>query len=1348
MNRSRFRRIAPFVYALVLIASPALALDLVSQDPRFETFVIGVEEPVTLVFDASLAPASVTTDSVFLTRVDDASVVAASVAVGTTNIADDTVVLTPDADLRFGVRYRLTVTGDLEDTGANAFSGGYPFGREFVPNVPRDLDFPTCAPNDFDCLISLTAPFMGFNPTDPEGTNPNKIYTIPGVSATEAWKWATGRPDVVIAVIDDGMSTYADADLRDRFWINTGETPEPRIGDAPCGVYDCNDDGRVSASDWALDNRVLAESGADPVDVSHLLAAFSDGVDDDGNGFADDISGWDFFRDVNEVLGVDEFPEGTHGDGADNIVGTPENGSGSLIGFCPNCTFLPLRTSDAVMVDYNLVGAAADYALATGVVKVISIAMGAMNYSAAAHQAIVDAADAGILTVAPGGDLLGFQNMWPGAGEDVLNVKALFPFAPIEILGPISVELAAFTESYCTNYGAHTHISMPAGHICTSEATANVSGSAALIISRARDIGIELSANEVKQIIIMSADDIYERCISLVEGPSGGGVCRHGWDEHFGYGRLNLKKAFDMLGYPEESTPPMIPPVARMRKPIWWTVQDPETQPTVTVEAQMSARAAEYRWEIQGAAGHQPYNRDFVVLASGTETDEVDGPIATVDVSSLMKKAEWSRPPEDENDKTITIRLQVFYDKAGKTVMGEDRKSIQLHADRDPETGIMDNFPIALGASVESSPRLVDLDGDPDGRMEIVFATSLGTVEAFKYDGDTGEWAEAPGFPVDISGDGPSFADGVLGAVAIGDLLGDGLPKIVVATLGGNVYAIHHDGTLNPDGPIVEGFPVAVDPNENADSFDFGHGNAIVASPALADLDLDGTLDIVIGSYDQKAYAWSPIDADSDGEADRMPGWPVLLSSLPGVVPANKVCGDALPAQVLGSPAVAVLDPDNANADIAEHPAVVIPTSEVCTEFDLLPTSRMYAVYWNGADNADGPFLPGWPAELSMPLGDAIPIPPLTTGANNSPAVWIDDEGIANISAGGFLWFPAMVKYDGAHANVRTFIATDRLNVTTASNGTFARFGLDEKMHFFLPTVGLLNIIDKFLKLESWNIVGFDLESADVAVQVFRERWEDVQIFVNPIVADISGDNVAEVIAGSGGYNVRAYDINREQPEGWPKPIHNWAIASVAVGDLDRDDHLEVVLPTHEGNLFAWNTRGRECKNDRANSDWWTFRHDERNTGAYHTDTRAPRMVTDLVAEDLGGGEFRLTFAAPGDDGGCGTVAGFDVRYSTSADANLRERTTFLNASAATISSGTPVMGGQKQTLVVSAPDAQAFSIRAFDDEGQASWPSGVAFPQSGGDDDLDGDPDTADDDDDAAPTPAGDDDDDDGCGC
>src|SRR5581483_10698115 len=102
---------------------------------------------------------------------------------------------------------------------------------------------------------------------------------------------------------------------------------------------------------------------------------------------------------------------------------------------------------------------------------------------------------------------------------------------------------------------------------------------------------------------------------------------------------------------------------------------------------------------------------------------------------------------------------------------------------------------------------------------------------------------------------------GFLATPAVGDVTGDGRPEIVAAGLDGRVYA------FNRRGKPVRGFPVAIDIRRPADKGRLDA--AIYASPALADLDRDGKLDIVVGAADQKIYAWN-------GKGRRLPGWPVL----------------------------------------------------------------------------------------------------------------------------------------------------------------------------------------------------------------------------------------------------------------------------------------------------------------------------------------------------------------------------------------------------------------------------------------------------------------------------------------
>ncbi|MGI8727255.1 MAG: hypothetical protein ACR2K6_06185, partial [Solirubrobacterales bacterium] len=70
----------------------------------------------------------------------------------------------------------------------------------------------------------------------------------------------------------------------------------------------------------------------------------------------------------------------------------------------------------------------------------------------------------------------------------------------------------------------------------------------------------------------------------------------------------------------------------------------------------------------------------------------------------------------------------------------------------------------------------------------------------------------------------------------------------------------------------------------------------------------------------------------------------------------------------------------------------------------------------------------------------------------------------------------------------------------------------------------------------------------------------------------------------------------------------------------------EVVANTRESYLFAWETEG---KSDGGNEEWWSYRHDERNTARYGTDTRPPGVIRKAKVSKTGS---KLRFDAPGDD--------------------------------------------------------------------------------------------------------------------
>ena len=84
---------------------------------------------------------------------------------------------------------------------------------------------------------------------------------------------------------------------------------------------------------------------------------------------------------------------------------------------------------------------------------------------------------------------------------------------------------------------------------------------------------------------------------------------------------------------------------------------------------------------------------------------------------------------------------------------------------------------------------------------------------------------------------------------------------------------------------------------------------------------------------------------------------------------------------------------------------------------------------------------------------------------------------------------------------------------------------------------------------------------------------EDFTFFNSQAIADLDGDDYPEVITGSGGYFLHAFDGCGREPEGWPKFTGQWIIPTAAVGDLDGDDKLEVVVGTRDGWLYAGTPR-------------------------------------------------------------------------------------------------------------------------------------------------------------------------------
>ena len=129
------------------------------------------------------------------------------------------------------------------------------------------------------------------------------------IGMPDAWDVTVGNEDIVVAVIDSGMD-LSHPDLVDNLYVKPGES--------------------------------------------------SNGLDDDFNGFIDDISGWDFFD--NDRFPSDTIGHGTHVCGTIGAVGN--NGVG-VVGVAWVCKLMPLRVGD-VFLDSQAILNAINYACQNG----------------------------------------------------------------------------------------------------------------------------------------------------------------------------------------------------------------------------------------------------------------------------------------------------------------------------------------------------------------------------------------------------------------------------------------------------------------------------------------------------------------------------------------------------------------------------------------------------------------------------------------------------------------------------------------------------------------------------------------------------------------------------------------------------------------------------------------------------------------------------------------------------------------------------------------------------------------------------------------------------------------------
>jgi len=282
---------------------------------------------------------------------------------------------------------------------------------------------------------------------------------VPGTGGTadvdidgrQALGITTGTPSTVVAVIDDGVD-FSHPDLAARAWTNPGESgPDGHGGDKA-----------------------------------------TNGIDDDGNGYIDDVHGWDFCHNDNTVHDVNDDFHGTHVAG---IIAASLDGEG-VVGVAPSVSLMALKflgNDPSCGFDSQAIAAIA-YAKSFGV-KIANASWGGVGAPTDAPDLYEAIRDSGMLFVAAAGNDANDNDRGPFATLPAsFNLPNIVSVAAVDNTGGLSSFSnygAATVDIVAPGEGILSSLPADSGHPTpgwgwldgTSMATPHVTGVAALVAS-------------------------------------------------------------------------------------------------------------------------------------------------------------------------------------------------------------------------------------------------------------------------------------------------------------------------------------------------------------------------------------------------------------------------------------------------------------------------------------------------------------------------------------------------------------------------------------------------------------------------------------------------------------------------------------------------------------------------------------------------------------------------------------------------------------------------------------------------------------------------------------------------
>lgn len=287
-------------------------------------------------------------------------------------------------------------------------------------------------------------------PNDPMLSSLWGLYRTDGgvnINSAQAWEHTTGSKDTIVAVVDTGVD-YNHPDLKDNIWTNPREIP-------------------------------------------------GDGIDNDNNGFIDDVHGINASTQLGAPKG-DPFDTAGHGTHVAGTIGAMGNNQVGVVGVNWKIQIMAVKFLEAgggtIADAITAVNYVADMKRAGVNIVAANNSWGGGGYSVSLENAIKACRDAGVLFVAAAGNAainIDQTNFYPASYkiENVIPVAAVANsgnLASFSCYGPDSVLIAAPGVDVWSTYPGNQYARMSG----TSMATPHVTGALGLIASLSPNLGM------------------------------------------------------------------------------------------------------------------------------------------------------------------------------------------------------------------------------------------------------------------------------------------------------------------------------------------------------------------------------------------------------------------------------------------------------------------------------------------------------------------------------------------------------------------------------------------------------------------------------------------------------------------------------------------------------------------------------------------------------------------------------------------------------------------------------------------------------------------------------------------